>query len=75
MFEYTSTNNGVTSVKTFSNRDSFMIDRFIGNFHPVSEAHYGNDCEKKTLLVAKPVIHKDFFEQHQKLNELAKSVL
>ena len=55
MFEYTSTNNGVTSVKTFSNRDSFMIDRFIGNFHPVSEAHYGNDCEKKTLLVAKPV--------------------
>ena len=65
MFEYTSTNNGVTSIRTYSTRDSYMIDRFIENFHPVSESQYEKGCEKKALLVAKPVISKDFFDQQK----------
>ena len=60
---YTSTNNGITTVKSFSPRDSFVIDNFINNFHPASTMQYGKACEQKVApLIARPVIKGDPFK-------------
>ena len=53
---YTSVNNGVTTVKSFSPRNSFVIDNFINSFRPASTMQYGKACEQKVApLIATPV--------------------
>ena len=60
---YTSVNNGVTTIKNFSTRDSFVIDNFIKNFRPASTIQYGKTCEQKVApLIATPVIKGDPFK-------------
>lgn len=67
---YTSVNNGITTVKSFSARDSFVIDNFINNFRPASTMQYGKACEQKAApLIATPVIKGDPFEY---MHEIAK---
>ena len=68
---YTSVNNGVTTVKSFSTRDSFVIDNFINNFRPASTMQYGKACEQKVApLIATPVIKGDSFEDMHKIAKM-----
>lgn len=68
---YTSVNNGVTTIKNFSARDSFVIDSFIKNFRPASTIQYGKACEQKaTPLIATPVIKGDPFEYMHKIAKM-----
>lgn len=70
---YTSTNNGITTIKNFSARDSFMIDNFINNFHPVSTVQYGKKCDQKVVpLIATPVIKGDPFETMHKVAKMVR---
>ena len=67
----TSVNNGVTTVKSFSQRDSFVIDSFINNFRPASTTQYGKACEQKiTPLISRPVIKGDPFEDMHKVAKM-----
>ena len=68
---YTSVNNGVTTVKSFSPRDSFVIDNFINNFRPASTMQYGKACEQKVApLIFRPVIKDDLFEDMYKVAKM-----
>ena len=68
---YTSLNNGVTTVKSFSPRDSFIIDSFINNFRPASTTQYGKACEQKVApLISRPVIKGDPFEDMHKVAKM-----
>lgn len=68
---YTSVNNGVTTVKSFSPRDSFVIDNFINNFRPASTMQYGKACEQKVApLIATPVIKGDPFKDMHKIAKM-----
>ena len=68
---YTSVNNGITTVKSFSTRDSFVIDNFINNFRPASTMQYGKACEQKVApLIATPVIKGDPFKDMHKIAKM-----
>lgn len=69
---YTSTNNGITTIKNFSTKDSFVIDNFINNFRPASTVQYGKKCDQKVApLIARPVIKGDPFKY---MHDIAKMI-
>lgn len=68
---YTSTNNGITTIKNFSTKDSFIIDNFINNFRTASTVQYGKKCDQKVApLIATPVIKGDPFEYMHKIAKM-----